>query len=296
MTTDLAVRPAASLAPLPPMTLEEWAERGQTLLRRHTSLQWDIAVWLTDGEDRWPESIQIAEEMGVSQHRIHQSRYIVNACRALPSTVDLHALPFWHWESVAAVPLEDREAFALRAIELQPTQKALREMYREYKALRALPAPEQPQFGNGLAANAQDDGLPLAPHGVTRGGDAHDSDTRVTVVTAPAVQTDETAGATMPFPTPYVNGDAPDEGEATEDPYADQTRADAAQDDESLWWSHPHAGQKWLAILSEECRHQIELLRRYYREPDMTAAQVIERAIGQLCRGALKKRLERFKK
>lgn len=282
MAEVFAVRPNAPLAEqeafldyLPAsMTFEEWAGELRMSYNRSNLEQWRVAVLLTDGENRWPEWLQIAEDLGISEHRISQSRYIVNAARNLPSTVNLLALPFWHWDTIAHVKQEDREAFALRMIELQPTQKEIRALYAEYKALKQIAPAEQPKFENGLADKPADDGLPLAPHGVCRIEEVVPTDKRplpVSIVTVPDPQQGDRGSG-----TPMID---------------DLSHAEVCQiaRDET----EEFGAYRVLLGLSDECLDQIDLLRRYYKQPDMTAAQVIERAIGQLST-ILKKRLERF--
>jgi hypothetical protein len=303
----LAIRPSAPLAdPSAVCSLEDWARRGGEIVNAHEESRWALAIWWEYGERHYEEAIQVAEMLGVSGNYLHKAHYVIRQVRNLPLTEGLTRIPFWTVAELCGrgIDTDDLALLVGKCLENDKpwTQEQARAIRQEYQKAKALPPVEQPKFTNGLATGAVDDGLPLAPHGVKRGGDSTDqqdgeADTQPFDVKHPLEGGPIPIGAlSMENIQKAVELDREPGSDA--DPYSDTVpMIDDLPKEEVCQLAREMAEEfgvfRITLGLSEECLDRIDRARRYFREPEWTAAQVLEEIVRQWS-NIKKDRLEKY--
>lgn len=156
------------------MTEKAWGEAGVELRRLQENNWWKIAYWLLYGEDHnYTTFSQIADDLGFNATTVRRAVLIARRFQSVPLTV--HSAkelpPFWNCEALTNKVLEPDERLNLARQSARLSQTAIKSLVKQYLQARSLPeAPQAPPaaFTAGLADDAPDDGLPIAPNGKAR--------------------------------------------------------------------------------------------------------------------------------
>lgn len=158
-------------APIPSeITWRGWCVWGKELTRHQEKMWWKIAFWLLHGERKWGETyVQIAEDLGVSKNTLYQATTIARAFEFLELTLEITP-KFWNCHPLTHKLLtgEERLQLAAEAVNQKFSQKKIEAFVREFlktKSIAEETPPPPPAFNGGLAKDAPDDGLPIAPNG-----------------------------------------------------------------------------------------------------------------------------------
>ncbi len=104
----------AILTPIAP-TFTDWVATGKSLLQARTSLDWQLADWISDGKRQFGHQLEfdlLADELGITSKALKDTAKIA---ALFPAHLRDQALTFQHHEAVAILPTDEALSLLKRA-------------------------------------------------------------------------------------------------------------------------------------------------------------------------------------
>lgn len=155
---------------------EDWLALGPVFRSFSSQIQWAIGDWINYGERHYGEKYAQAE--AETDYDNGYLRNVAWVARSIKMSLRRDNVPFSYYSLLAVSGMDDTDRALLlekvvtghtetgKPILMRRTDFGL--LVQDRKAQKGITSPRLPEFNGGLADNAPDDGLPIAPNGKAR--------------------------------------------------------------------------------------------------------------------------------